>query len=424
MNVRVRFAPSPTGFLHLGNARTALINALFARQRGGVFVLRIDDTDRARSEELYVEAIREDLRWLGLDWQEEHRQTQREPAHLAAFERLREAGRIYACTETPEALEAWRAGRKPAVYKRGSLPPGSAAAYWRFDLGRGRVSFDDLVQGPQAVDLASQSDPVVRRGDGSFAFLFASIVDDVDLAISHVVRGADHITNTGTQIAIAEALGATPPVFAHLPLILDADGHGLSKRRGSASLRELREQGIEPLAVAQLLATLGTGRAAEAGDGLDALAAALDLTAFGKGSPRLDSAELARRSAEVVRQLPFVAVRSRLPEGADEPFWLAVRSSLDRVEDAMEWWRVCREPLSPVVEDAAFTQKAAELLPNPADWERWIDSLKAATGRKGKALFHPLRLALTARERGPELKHLLTLLPRETVSRRLRGETA
>jgi glutamyl-tRNA synthetase len=424
MTVRLRFAPSPTGLLHLGNARTAVVNALFARQQGGAFVLRIDDTDSARSEERFVDAIHEDLRWLGLDWQEEHRQTAREPAHRVAFERLREAGRVYACTETPEELEAWRSRRKPAIYKPGSLPAGAAPAYWRFSLGQGRIAFDDLVQGPQTVDLASQSDPVLRRGDGSFPFLFASIVDDVDLGISHIVRGADHITNTGTQIAMAEALDAPAPVFAHLPLILDAEGHGLSKRRGSASLQELRRQGIEPLALAQLLATLGTGRAAKPEEGLDELAASLDLSAFGKASPRLDGADLARRSAEVVRHLPFEAVRGRLPEGSDEAFWLAVRSSLDRVEDTAEWWRVCHEPLAPVIEDDAFVRQGAALLPDPVDWERWTEALKTATGRKGKALFHPLRLALTARERGPELKHLLTLLPRETVLRRLRGETA
>ena len=423
MSVRLRFAPSPTGLLHLGNARTALVNRLFARRHGGSFVLRIDDTDRARSEERFVDAIRQDLRWLGLDWQEEHRQTFRTPAHLAAFERLRAAGNIYPCTETADELEAWRAAHRPAVYKRGSLPAGQGAVYWRFDLGRRRVAFDDLVQGPQDIDLASQSDLVVRRADGSPTFLFASIIDDVELGISHVVRGADHVTNTAAQIAMAEALGAAPPAFAHLPLILDAQGHGLSKRRGSASLAELRARGIEPLAIDQILATLGTGRAAAPTDGLDELADHLDLAAFGKASPRLADDELDRRSGEVVRNLPFAAVGDRLPEGADEPFWLAVRSGLERVADAAEWWAVCREPLAPVIEDEAFTRAAADLLPEPVDWERWIETLKAS-GRRGRALFHPLRLALTARERGPELKLLLTLLPRETIVRRLRGETA
>ena len=423
MTIRLRFAPSPTGLLHLGNVRTALINAMFARRHGGAFVLRIDDTDRARSEERFVEAIRHDLRWLGLGWDEDYRQTERQARHLAAFERLREAGRVYACSETPEELEAWRVTRRPAIYKRGSLPAGTGATYWRFDLGQGRVAFNDSVQGPQDIDLASQSDLVVLRADGTPTFLFASVVDDVDLRISHVVRGADHITNTGMQIAMTGALGAAAPVFAHLPLILDGEGHGLSKRRGSASLAELRARGIEPLAIAQILATLGTSRSALPTDGLGELAAALDLGAFGKASPRLADDELARRSAEVVRSLPFAAVRGRLPEGADEPFWLAVRSSLDRVEDANEWWTVCYGAVTPVVQDALFTRAAADLLPDPVDWDRWVESLKA-TGRKGRALFHPLRLALTARERGPELKHLLTLLPRETIVRRLRGETA
>jgi glutamyl-tRNA synthetase len=421
--IRVRFAPSPTGWLHLGNARTALVNWLFARRHGGRFLLRIDDTDMARSEERYVEAIRRDLRWLGLGWDEEHRQTERNAAYAEAFERLVGAGAIYPCTESGEALERWRGQTAPAIYKRGTFGKGDGPVYWRLDLGRRRVAFDDLVLGRREVDLASLSDTVVRRADGSFTFLFASAVDDTELGISHVIRGADHVTNTGVHLALAEAMRMPAPAFGHLPLILDPEGQGLSKRTGALSLGDLREQRIEPLAIAQLLATLGTGRAADPAATLDDLAAALDLGTFGHASPRLDPAELDRLSAEVTRRLPYHAVRERLP-GIDEAFWLAIRANVDRVDDGADWWRVVHEPLQPVIEDEAFCRKAADLLPDPVDPAAWTEALKRETGRKGRELFHPLRLALTARERGPDLKALLTLLPRETILRRLRGETA
>lgn len=422
--VRVRFAPSPTGQLHLGNARTALINALFAARGHGAFILRIDDTDTARSEERFVELIHADLRWLGLAWAEEHRQSLRTATYEARLGELIAAGAVYACEESEAELAAWRTGGKNSVYKRGSFTGGPGPRYWRLDLGRRPITFDDLVHGPVTVDAASLSDPVVRRGDGSFTFLFASAVDDADLAITHVIRGADHLTNTGIQIALTTALGATPPAFAHLPLILDAEGHSLSKRTGSISVGELAAHGIEPLAVAQLLATLGTGRAPDPEADLKRLARDLDLGAFGRAQPRLDPAQLDQQSAAVVRHFSFGAVRDRLPAGADEPFWLAVRPNLDRVADAAEWWDICHRPLTPVIEDSVVCRRAADLLPDPVAYDDWIAALRKATEKKGRELFHPLRLALTARERGPELKALLTLLPRETVLRRLRGQTA
>lgn len=422
--VRVRFAPSPTGRLHLGNARTALINALLALRDGGAFILRIDDTDAERSEERFVELIHADLRWLGLSWGEEYRQSERTAIYQARFDQLAAAGAVYPCDESESDLAAWRGRAKNAVYKRGTFSGGPGHRYWRLDLGRHAIQFADLVQGEVTVDAASLSDPVVRRGDGTFTFLFASAVDDAELAITHVIRGADHLTNTGTQIVLAKALGAPAPIFAHLPLILDAEGHSLSKRIGSIGLGELAEKGIESLAVAQVLATLGTGRAPEAEAGLDKLARELDLAAFGRAQPRLDPFQLQLQSVDVVRHLSFETVRGRLPVGSDDTFWLTARPNLHRVEDAAEWWDVLHRPLTPVIEDAPFCRLAADLLPEPVVYDDWIVTLRQRTGKKGRELFHPLRLALTARERGPELKALLTLLPRKTTLRRLRGETA
>lgn len=443
----VRFAPSPTGRLHLGNARTAVINWFFARRHGGRFVLRIDDTDVERSRPEFEDAIREDLRWLGLDWDAEVRQSGRTSVHDAAFERLRVAGRVYPCFETAEELEARRrlqlARGEPPRYDRAALALTEtertrAAAegrrpHWRFLLPNEPERFEDLVHGPVELPPGSASDPVVRREDGSPTYLFASIVDDLDLGVTHVVRGEDHLTNTGPQLALADALDASRPTFAHLPLLQDTAGAKLSKRAGSAGLGVLRGAGVEPAAVLALLATLGTGRAPPTADVPAALTRDVDLAAFGRSPPKLDPADLPRLSAAVLHGAPFAAIKDRLAgigiDGADERFWEAVRPNLERLTDAREWWDVCRGPLTPLVEDPALLAAAADLLP-PAglpDAEAaaaWLKRSGEATGRKGRALYHPLRLALTARERGPELKHLLPLLAPERIAGRLRGETA
>ncbi len=446
MTITVRFAPSPTGLLHLGNARTAIVNWLFARSHGGRFILRIDDTDEGRSEERFVEAIRQDLRWLGLVWDEEHRQSERVSDYEAAFEKLRAAGRVYPCYETPEELEAKRQAQRtkglPPRYDRAALGLGDAdrarleaegrKPHWRFRLGDGPAAFPDLVKGPRSIDLQSLSDPVVRRADGGATYLFASVVDDAAMGVSHVIRGEDHLSNTAIQLELLGALGEQTPAFAHLPLILDLEGGKVSKREGSASLAELRERGIEPLAILQLLATLGAGRPPDPTASLDDLVARFDLSAFGSAQPRLDIAELDRLSAEVVHRLPFEAVQDRLeaigipnPEAA---FWEAVRGNLARVTDALDWWRITKEPLEPKIVDEALLASAAVLmmdrLDTPEDAEAWLDDVKEVTGRRGKALYLPLRLALTGREHGPELKLLLPLIGRERARRRLLGETA
>ena len=443
MTVTVRFAPSPTGLLHVGNARIALINWLFAKASGGCFILRLDDTDLERSKPEFVTAIEDDLGWLGLTWDRREFQSRRLERSAAAAEALKAACRLYPCWETAEELDYKRkrqlARGKPPVYDRSALalPPDAIAGleaeggrpHWRFKLVHEEVRWDDLVRGPCHYHGANLSDPVLIRGDGSFLYTLPSVVDDMEFGVSHIVRGEDHVTNTAPQIQLFQALGGTPPAFAHLPLLTGADGEGLSKRLGSGSLRDLRERGVEAMALNSLLAKLGSSDAIEIRHSLAELTAEFAWDKFGRGTPKFDMAELERLDARLLHSAPFDEIRDRLglPD-ADEGFWLAVRANLALLSDAAEWWAICRAELAPVIEDAGFTNAAAALLPpepwDAATWGAWTEAVKQATGRKGKALFHPLRLALTGRENGPELKSLLPLIGRARANSRLSGQSA
>jgi glutamyl-tRNA synthetase len=441
----VRFAPSPTGRLHVGNIRTALLNWLFARRTGGSFTLRLDDTDTERSTEAFTLGIREDLEWLGLTWDRLVRQSDRIDRYVAAAERLKASGHLYACYETADELERRRkrqqARGKPPVYDRAALKLSSAEQaklegegrkpHWRFHLGEGRsVAWADLIRGEQAIELAALSDPVLVREDGTYLYTFASVVDDMDLAITHVIRGEDHVTNTAVQIALFEALRAAPPAFAHHSLLVGPDGQGLSKRLGSLSIAGLREDGLEAMALASYAATIGTSDPVEPFPDLGALASRFDLAKLSRAPARFDPAELEQMNARLLHSLPFAAVRERLSVlgiRADEAFWLAVRGNLVRLTDALSWWRIITRPITPVIEDQPFCAEAARLLPEepfgPETWGRWTDALKSVTGHKGRALFHPLRLALTGRETGPELKALLPLIGRKRALERLTAST-
>ncbi|MCC7271746.1 MAG: glutamate--tRNA ligase [Alphaproteobacteria bacterium] len=448
MAVAVRFAPSPTGFLHVGNARAALVNWLLARRQGGSFLLRLDDTDVERSDPAFAVAIAEDLAWLGIGWDRCVRQSDRLAAYRASFARLQAAGRVYPCYETPEELALKRtlqlARHRPPVYDRAALGLDAAARraleaegrrpHWRFRLEEGTVGWTDLVHGPLSFAGANLSDPVVMRADGWPIYTFASVVDDLELAISHVVRGDDHVPNTPVHLQIYAALGGDPAglAFAHLPLLAGAHGEKLSKREGSLSLRTLRGEGVEAMAIASLLARLGTADPVVPAADMATLVAGFDLARFGRASPHLDVAELRQLNAKVLHLLPFTAVRERLEAfgltGADQAFWDAVRANLATLADARDWWRVCRGPLTPVVEDAPLLDAAAALLPpEPWDavtWPAWTKALADASGRRGKALFQPLRRALTGRDHGPEMRNLLPLIGRERALMRLAGETA
>ncbi len=441
--VTVRFAPSPTGYLHVGNARVALVNWLFARHMQGKFILRIDDTDRARSKPEYDAAIREDLAWLGLAWDDLQRQSDRDARYFAAMETLKAAGRLYPAYETPEELDTARkmrlARKLPPVYGRGALALTEAdrakletegrKPHWRFKLEDAKVAWTDLAHGPAGFETKHLSDPVLVREDGALLYTLTSVVDDIDMAVTHVIRGDDHMTNTAVQIQLFEALGGKVPTFAHLPLMTGSKGEGLSKREGALSLRDLRAEGIEPMAVNSLLAALGTSDAVAMHKSLDELAAAFDWAKFGRASPKFDKADLDRLNAQFVHAMSFDEAKAHVGVAMDEAFWLAVRGNLAKPSDAAEWWSVCREPLVPVVQegDDDFLKTAAESLPEAIDtetWPVWTKALAAATERKGKALFQPLRLALTGREHGPEMKNLLPLIGPARAKARLLGKTA
>ncbi|WCS25131.1 glutamate--tRNA ligase [Methylobacterium sp. NMS14P] len=443
----VRFAPSPTGYLHIGNARPALLNALFARRTGGRFLLRLDDTDAERSTEAFAEAIGEDLAWLGIVPDLFARQSARTAQHDAAADRLRAAGRLYPCYETPEELERRRRrqlGRgQPPIYdraalrltaeERAALEAEGRRPHWRFLLEARTVGWDDLVRGPAHVDCASLSDPVLIRADGSYLYTLPSVVDDADLGITHVIRGEDHVTNTGVQVQIFEALGAAIPVFGHHNLLTTADGQGLSKRLGHLSLRGLREAGYEPAAVRSLAVLTGSAESVRAVPDLDTLAGLVDLCEISRAPARFDPAELDGLNARLIHAMPYPEAAGRLaalgiPEDRAEAFWLAVRANLGRVAEAADWWRVVVGPVEPVLTEPAVIAAARETLPpepfGPETWKAWTTEIRTRTGAKGRGLFMPLRLALTGLEHGPDLAGLLPLIGRERAERRLSGAAA
>jgi glutamyl-tRNA synthetase len=446
MTPKVRFAPSPTGKLHVGNIRTALINWLFARGQGGVFVLRIDDTDLERSTAANEQGIREDLTWLGLTWDETFKQSERFERYTEAAEDLKAKGLLYACYETPEELERRKkialSRGKPPVYDRAALALTDAekkaleaegrTPHWRFKLSGDRVNWTDLVRGPQSIDTSSVSDPVLIREDGSFLYTMPSVVDDVDAKITHVVRGEDHVTNSGAQIEIFHALGGAAPEMAHMPLLIGADGQGLSKRLGSLSVQQLREEGFEPMAISSLLAKLGTSDPVVARDTLQELAVEFSFDKIGRAPARFDETELTNLNAHMVRTMSFATVQPRLaklPYGdqATEAFWDAVKGNLNGVGEAALWLVVVYGGglTGPDLadEDRAFIGEAAKLFPageaGPSTWKDWTDAVKAATGRKGKGLFMPLRKVLTDQEHGPEMDRMLMLIGADKARSRL-----
>jgi glutamyl-tRNA synthetase len=456
MTVKLRFAPSPTGRIHIGNIRTAILNYLLALKSGGELMLRLDDTDRERSTDEFAQGIRDDLSWLGFKWTNEARQSDRTARYTEAAHQLRMAGRLYPCYETPDELDRKRkrqhAAGKPPVYDRSALrlTPDERAKldaegrkpHWRFRLANSKTADDltpqptaitwpDLVRGTQSVDAGSLSDPVLVREDGTYLYTFTSVVDDIDFGITHIVRGEDHVTNTGVQIDIFNAMGAAPPQFAHHSLLIGADGHALSKRLGALSVLSFRDAGLEPMAVVSHAALVGTSDAIEPHANIEELVALFSLDKISMAPGRFDIEDLKGLNAKLLHKLPYAAVAKRLDAsgvGGGEAFWLAVRGNISIFSEVLGWWTVVSAPMPPVIEDADFASKAADLLPaEPWDdttWGTWTTAVKSATGAKGKALFHPLRMALTAQESGPELKALLPFMGRARVMARLKGEMA
>ncbi|MFW2831470.1 glutamate--tRNA ligase [Sphingomonas sp. ID0503] len=436
-----RFAPSPTGRLHVGNIRTALHNWLWARKTGGRFLLRLDDTDAERSTEAFAESIRGDLAWLGLHPDGSVRQSERFDLYEAAFARLKAAGRVYPAYETAQELDLRRkvlAGRGlPPVYdraalnltdvQRAELEASGVAPHWRFKLDHDEpIVWDDLIRGPQKLDPSLMSDPVVRRADGTWLYMLPSVIDDIDMGVTTVVRGEDHVTNTGLQLQMFSALGATPPAFAHEALLTGAEGK-LSKRLGSLGVDAFRVAGVESVTILALLARIGTSDPVVAVASPEPLVEGFDFARFGRAPARFDEAELVALNAKTLHLISFEQVADRLPTGMTAAGWDAIRANIATLAEAADWWAVVTGPVvAPELDEAdrAFVSRAAEIAEG-LDWaEPWpalTGALKAETGRKGRALFLPLRLALTGREHGPDMAALLPLIGREEAIRRLRG---
>lgn len=433
-----RFAPSPTGFLHVGNLRTALFNWLIARKARGTFILRIDDTDPERSKEEYVDAIKEDLEWLGLTWDRVERQSERLDRYAAAADELRAKARFYEAWETPTELDLKRKKQlnmgRPPVYDRAALALSDAerealraergAGVWRFKLDHARIEWTDGILGDISIDAASVSDPVLIRQDGQVLYTLASVVDDIEMGVTHVVRGSDHVTNTATQIQMIEALGHTPPAFAHHSLLTGPQGEALSKRLGTLALRDLRAAGIEPMAILSLMARLGSSDAVELRANHQELADGFDLSKFGSAPTKFDADDLKPLTARVVQGLALDDVADTLtqagiPSDAQDAYWRTVRDNISTRAEAAAWWPVFQGEVTPAVadEDREYIQTAFELLGDPPyatdTWSNWTNALKEATGRKGKSLFMPLRLAITGRPRGPEMADVMPLLAKK-----------
>jgi len=440
MSVKVRFAPSPTGKLHIGNIRAALVNWLFAKQQGGKFVLRIDDTDVERSTQENEDAIKADLTWLGLHWDETFKQSERFDRYNEVVDALKLAGRLYPCFETADELDVKRKiqmGRgMPPVYDRSSLALSSSEIeafvaagrkpHWRFKLDvPARVEWNDLIRGTVSIDMASVSDPILIREDGSFLYTLPSVVDDADFGITHIVRGEDHVTNSAVQVQLFEAVGGEVPKMAHFALMTGKGGEGLSKRHGAMSIGEYRDDaGLEPMAIVSLMARVGTSEPIEAFTTAHALITGFDFAKFSRSTAKLDPADLEMLNAKILHTLSYADVQSRL-DGISEEMWRAIQPNLNKISEVADWKRIIDGPVVPIIEDADHIDKVRNLLPDgevtTETWGVWTNAIKENLGVKGKALFKPLRQALTGQEHGPEMAVLLPLIGRERILERLAG---
>ncbi len=430
-----RFAPSPTGYIHVGNLRTALFNYLITRKAGGTFILRIDDTDPERSKEEYVDGIKQDLTWLGIEWDKVERQSDRLERYVDAADKLREMGRFYECFETPTELDLKRKKQlnmgKPPVYDRGMLALSEddkaklraerGNGHWRLKLDQERIEWNDGILGDISIDAASVSDPVLIRGDGQFLYTLASVVDDTDMGVSNVVRGSDHVTNTATQIQMIRALGFEPPAFAHHSLLTGPQGEALSKRLGTLALRDLREAGVQPMALLSHMARLGSSDPFEMRSSMDELVEGFDVTRFGSAPTKFDVEDLYPLTARYLNGLELSSVEGTIaeigvPADLAESFWSVTRENITTLKDLAGWWELFRDGAEPLIddEDREFIAQAVAMLPEgpytKETWKAWTSDVKEATGRKGKGLFMPLRKALTGQERGPEMSDVMPLL--------------
>ena len=435
-----RFAPSPTGLLHLGNIRTALINWLYARTNNGKFILRIDDTDLERSKDEYISQIKYDLDWLGIDFDETFNQSSRFDRYREQFEKLKADGRIYPCYETPEELERKRklliaAGGKQ-VYDRSAMEltdqqkkdyeAEGRKPHWRFLLKTERMKWDDLLKGEIDIDLTSLSDPVLFREDGVPLYTFSSAVDDIDYGITNVIRGDDHTSNTAVQVEIINALDQNKITFAHHALLKASSGDKLSKRDNVISISSFREANMEPISILSLLATIGTSNSIELKDNIDQIKSEFKLSTISTSPGRIEIDVLNALNKKQVQKYNFSEIEERLKkidEKIDQKFWETIRGNLNVVEDIKQWTDIVFNSETIKPSDKDYIKIAMELIPddpwNDETWGLWTSAIKEKTGRKGKDLFLPLREAFTGLNHGPEMKLLIQLLGREKIIERV-----
>lgn len=442
--MKVRFAPSPTGKLHVGNIRVALMNYLYCKANSGLFLLRIDDTDFVRSTKEFEEGIYKDLKWLGIKWDLLEHQSKRTDSYDKARDLLVSKGLLYPCYETPEELDIKRKIQtsmgKPPIYDRAALSltdeekqkleAEGRKPHWRFKLSGNRVTWNDLVRGEQGVDMSSMSDPVLIRADGAYLYTLPSVVDDIELGVTDVIRGEDHVTNTGTQIEIFEALSGSRPEFGHFPLLVGAEGEALSKRLGSLSIESMREEGVDPMAILSLLAKIGTSDPVEAVKSIDDLVKTFDFAKIGRAPARFNPADVQRLNTQLLHMSAYSEVSEELKAlNADlgENFWNIIHGNLNTIEDAQIWANVINGEIEPIIEDEEFAKTAASLVPEVIDassWSAFVAEVKAKTGKGGKNLFMPLRKALTAQGHGPDMASLFPLIGRDKAIARLNGQKA
>ena len=437
----VRFAPSPTGLLHVGNLRTALVNYLFTKSQGGQFMLRIDDTDLARSKAEYEDGLKHELEWMGLHWDRFEKQSLRFERYEEARKKLVASGHLYPCYETPEEIDVKRkmlASRGlPPMYDRAALKLSDAekAAFeaegrkphWRFKMAHAPIQWHDLVRGEVSFDGAKISDPVLIREDGVALFTLSTSVDDGEHGITHIMRGEDHVSNTAVQVQVMQALGYTPPQFGHMALLKMKEGK-ISKREGGGDVQSLREEGVFPLVLASYLAKIGTSDAIELAGSMQELVQQFNVSKLGRAMANYDPEEVARLNEKYLHAMPYEEAKPYLDASIDAGFWEQIRGNLKHISETAEWWKLLHQPITPVIADDDFASRAAAVLPEGEwgahSWDMFVNNVKEATGRKGKELFMPLRLALTGMEHGPEMKVVFALLGRDRAHKRLRGEAA
>lgn len=437
MSVKVRFAPSPTGLLHVGNVRIAILNYLFVKNQGGKFVLRIDDTDKERSTIESENLILEDLKWLGFKWDEFYKQSNHFSKYNEALEYLKSIGRVYPCYETKDELSLKRKIQAsqgiPPVYDRASLQLSDeeksdlekkgVRKYWRFKLNDTEtIEWVDLVHGKISIPLNSVSDPIIIKPDGSYVYTFASVVDDINIGITHIIRGDDHITNTAAQIDMFRAISEKAPQFAHVPLLSSIDGQDVSKRTSSSlSMVNLRNTGMEPQAIINILSSLGTSNNVGYKNSLEDLIKEFSFEKMSLSSPKFNVRDVELLTKKIISEKSFDEIKSQISKQISEEFWEAIKGNINTLKEIDFWYEIFYGDISRCTEniDKNYLRQMLVTLSPTADFDSWISELKNVSGKKGRDLFHPIRMILTNQEKGPELKKIFELLGYEKVKKRI-----